>query len=160
VAFWDRIGRALSAIGDFFSSQEPESPPEPVSTSDDAFYDEPVPEYEQSLGGDFFTTEHERGFEDLPDGPFIYEPGEGPYPGEWTASEKDFWDKVADGLTFRDSENYENALEDFEGGYLTPGLSKEAREAYRENFGIDMDMPIFENWDDFRDYWEEISPPG
>lgn len=158
MAFWSNIGRALRSIFDTLSN--PESPPEPVEFEDDPLYEEPVPEYEQGDYGDFFTTEDERDFEDLPDGPFIYQPGEGPYPGEWGASEKEFWDRVAEGLTFRDAQNYEEALEDFEGGYLTPGISQEARLQYRENFGIDMDMPVFENWDDFRDYWEEISPPG
>jgi hypothetical protein len=158
VAFWSNIGRALRSIFDTLSN--PESPPEPVEFEDDYQYEEPVPEYEQAGIGDFFTSEDERSFEDLSDEPFIYVEGQGPYPDEWGASEKEFWDRVAEGLTFRDAQNYEDALEDFEGGYLTPGLSPEARQAYRENFGIDMDMPIFENWDDFRDYWEEISPPG
>jgi hypothetical protein len=162
MAFWSNIGRALRNV--FGTLTNPESPPEPVEFEDDPIYDEPVPEYEQDFGGggggDFFTSEDERSFEDIPEGPFVYTPGDGPYPGEWGASEKGFWDKVAEGLSFRDADNYNDALEDFEGGYLTPGLSQEAREAYRENFGIDMDMPIFENWDDFRDYWEEISPPG
>lgn len=159
MAFWDRIGRALSRIGDYFAAEE--RPPEPVQYEDVDEYPESVPEYEQGGFGDFFGDEpEERYIEDVPDEPFTYDFGQGPYPDDWGANEKHFWDTVADGLVFKDRENYEDALQDFEGGYLTPGLSPEARDAWRQNFAYDMDMPVFEDWEAFRDYWEEISPPA
>lgn len=157
MAFWDRIGRALSSFGDWLTKTEYESPAEPVEYQDVEDYPEDTPAYDQGFG-DFFTPA-EKSWDELPESEFVYERGEGPYPGEWGNNEIHYWDTVADGLVFRDRQNYEDAIEDFEGGYLTPGLSKESREAWRENFAFDMDMPIFDEWEAHREYWDEISPP-
>jgi hypothetical protein len=165
VAFWDRIGRALQGFGDWLTRSEerpPEpaespfaEPPGPVEEEYDPFYEEPVPEYEQAGFGDFWGTGEERD----PDEAFIYL-RDGPYPDNWEAREIEFWNEVAGDRAFENEANYEDAQAAFERGFMTQGLSKEEREYYRSEFLENMDMAYFEDWEDFRDYWEEISPPG
>jgi hypothetical protein len=168
VPFFRDLGRALrNAFQTIINPERPLPPEPPQEEPYEPFfggYEEEPPEYEQGgFGGDFFgdepffgpqepTPEHE--------GSFTYQPGMGPYPDDWGYLEINFWDRVADGLVFRDDDNYGDAQEAFEQGYMTLGLGQYEREEYRQDFAEYTDMPIFEDWEDFRDYWEEISPPS
>lgn len=156
--FWRNLGRALQSIWETITT--PESPPEPVEYEDQADYEEPTPQYEQGDYGfadsfaNIFGGEDERPADES----FVYSPGDGPYPDDWGYAEMDFWDAANDGKSFESPQNYADAQDAFEQGFMTPGLSQEEREAARQEYLIDMDEAYFEDWEDFRDYWEEISP--
>lgn len=155
MAFWDEIGRALRGIWDAFS-QDQESPPEPVETDESDQYEE-IPEYEQS--------EIEPGYSfgqppETDEGGFVYEPGLGPYPDEWDPLDIEYFDKSFDGRIFENDDQYDEAQEAFEHGYMTHGMTEYERDYWREELDAIMEGTFQPDWEAHRDYWEEISPPG
>lgn len=157
MAFWQNIGRALQNIWETIT--HPESPPPPVEFEDEAEepyepgfggYDREPPEYDQGPFGDFFGGDVEP--ESPPEGPFTYHEGDGPYMDDWGIDERRFWDEVLDGQVFEDAEQYRDAQDAFDTGFIDPDVDTDDRSYWRDEFLDIMDMIDFD-WEAFREYY-------
>jgi hypothetical protein len=165
LAIWDNIWRELQNLYEILTGGEPtpDETPEETDTEPGGFFggeeppeEPPAPPF---FGGDD-EEEQPPGFgqeDDEDRGYFGYNAGDGPYMFDWYEEEQRFWDRIADQHYFLSQENYNEAQEQFNLGFIALGdeVSTRDREEARERF-LDEMLWTEMDWDAFKDYYSEV----
>lgn len=146
MAWWDNVLDAVSRIGDWLAGDRDDIPEETDEEPGGFFGGEEPPDEPSGSAG--FDDDFD------PDQWFWYQEGNGPYHPDWGDNEIAFWEKYAVGHPFDNMTNYENAMEEFNTGFIDMGVDteerNEARDAFYEETGLVM------VWADFEEYYSEL----